>query len=214
MSNQRKRRVTTLKKKTTKLIVFDGIDGCGKTTHAKTLEDKLSLRGYSVKRVRDPGDTKLGENIRKLLLKDKVQISSLSETFLFLAARFQSIAEHFSSDYDFIVSERYTMSTLAYQGNLLDIEMSDVKEIIKNLPLPNPFMTFLIDVSVELSQHRLGNKKDKIEQRSIDYYKKVRQTYLDEAYQDKNTIIIDGSLSKIKVENLFWNHFKKKLQIQ
>lgn len=100
-------------------ITFEGIDGSGKSTQAQLLHSSLTDRGYSVRRVREPGGTDLGESIRKLLLDPESVLTPRAELLLFSASRAQlveSVIEPALSRGDIVIADRFYDSSTAYQG--------------------------------------------------------------------------------------------------
>ena len=101
-------------------ITFEGIDGCGKTTQANLLCEKLKSKSIDFEYIREPGGTKISEEIRKILLNpDHVTISNVSETLLFLASRSQIVIEKIKPALlmnKWVICDRYIDSTIAYQG--------------------------------------------------------------------------------------------------
>ena len=102
-----------------KFIVFEGIDGSGKTTQIELLQEKFNTRNVEYNLFREPGGNLLSEKVRSILLDNETEISNISETMLFLAARSQLIFEQIKPALykgDFVICDRFTDSTFAYQG--------------------------------------------------------------------------------------------------
>jgi len=100
-------------------ITLEGIDGCGKTTQARLLADWLRELGHRVRLTREPGGTETGEELRKLVLSPGRSVAPEAELFLYLADRSLHVAEVVRpalAEGGVVVCERYTDSTLAYQG--------------------------------------------------------------------------------------------------
>jgi len=181
------------------IVSFEGIDGCGKSTQARMFSKYLKKKGFSPVLFEEPGETKIGEKIRKILLKSKVPISPYCELFLYLASRAQLVSEliiPFLNNPKYknkiIIMDRYFDSTIAYQGygRGLSIEFIEFihKKIIKSLI---PEITFLIDEKPEKLSSILKNKrKDRIEKEPLDFQKKVRNGYLKIAKKEKKRIKI------------------------
>ncbi len=102
------------------LITFEGPEGCGKSTHSKLVYDYLKKRSYDCVLTREPGGTKLGEEIRNVLLHSKnSNISDLAELFLFEAARSQIVEEVIRPALDrkrIVICDRFNDATFSYQG--------------------------------------------------------------------------------------------------
>ena len=168
-----------------KFIVLEGIDGCGKTTQIKELSEWLPKSGLINKnatliKTREPGGSILGREIRDMILNnDKANPpSNLTELLLYYADR----AEHISKiilpalqNGNWIISDRFSGSTLAYQGYGRDIDVDIIKKL-ENIVCPNikPDITFLLQISPEESIKRRQNKvADRIESEGLEFLKKV-----------------------------------------
>jgi dTMP kinase len=179
-----------------KFIVFDGNEGCGKSTQAKTLLAELERAGVPAILVRDPGTTRIGEMIRQVLLDPKnTEMSMRCEMLLYMAARAQMMKEIIVpalNDGKAVISDRFISSTLAYQlggDGLTEADILAVGQIAIDKRWPD--MTILLDLPVPESNARAqpkftlfpddpmaGAEKDRIELRSIEYHEKVRENYL------------------------------------
>ena len=167
------------------LLSFEGLEGCGKTTQIELLQKELQSRDYQVSVFREPGSTRLGEEIRELLLQSKSERNALSETFLFLSARTQLLTEKvlpaLEEPKHVVILDRYLDSTIAYQGIARGIGLERVVALHQVSPLNIlPEKTFLLDIPLETSFKRIEERnqkenagKDQIEQRSLEYFEKV-----------------------------------------
>jgi dTMP kinase len=182
-----------------KFIVFDGNEGCGKSTQASMVRDKLTQMGLPVLLVYDPGTTRIGEQIRQVLLNpENTDMAMRCEMLLYMAARAQMMKEIIRPALDagtIVLSDRFISSTLAYQlggDGLTAAEIRAVGEIAVNGHWPD--LTIILDLPVEVSSSRVrpkftlfpddpdaGAEKDRIELRSLDYHEQVRQNYLKQA---------------------------------
>ena len=114
-----------------RFITFEGIDGCGKSTQIKLLSDFFNSKKISNKIIREPGGTSVSEKIRSILLDNKNNIGSYTETLLFLSSRSQLVKEVILKAIEnntFILCDRFTDSTLSYQGfgrglNIKDLDI-------------------------------------------------------------------------------------------
>ena len=138
-----------------KLITFEGIDGVGKTTQIKLFLDRLKKQKINYILFREPGGTPLSEKIRDILLDNTIEISNLSETLLFLAARAdlvnKKIKPHLKDVSSYIVCDRFLDSTLAYQSYGRDVNLELVQAItskVTNGIIPST--TFLLDADIDL----------------------------------------------------------------
>lgn len=164
-----------------KIISFEGLDGVGKSTILKRVQQKLEKDGYSVLVIREPGTTQLSEKIRKLVKSD-VPRSSMSEILLFMAARADMINSVLSPNVkhtDVILLDRYIDSTVAYQGYGEKQDVEKIKQLNNMVVGVNqPNLTVYIDVPESEIEARMKTraKKDRFE---IDkqFIKRVRKGY-------------------------------------
>ena len=168
-----------------KFIVFEGIDGSGKTTQINQLSKWLVSTDLIPKNnqlviTREPGGTELGKSIRSLLLDTSKEKSPdyITELLLYAADRSQHVNEIIRPTLnkgDWVISDRFCGSTLAYQGygRKLDIELIKELEIIATQGV-SPDITFLLDIPVEESIKRRCNRKDdRIEKEGIEFLSNV-----------------------------------------
>ena len=167
-------------------IVFDGGEGCGKTTQTRLLQTAMERAGRRVLLVRDPGTTRIGEMVRSILLDpDHDEMAMRCEMLLYMAARAQMMAEVIApalSAGTTVISDRFVSSTLAYQlggDGLTADEIRAVGQIAIGGRWPD--FTVLLDMPAEASIARVTRAKDRIEQRPIEYHRTVRANYLAQA---------------------------------
>lgn len=183
-------------------ITFEGADGCGKTTQIKLLTEYLKEKGYEVVLTREPGCKGFGERIRELLLNYDGEISSVCESFLFLADRAQNVDIIVRKNVDegkIVISDRHTDSSLAYQGygRELDVEKIDMLNNIATSGL-KPDLTYVFDIDVETSMQRVGNEKDRMESAGREFFERVRQGYLKIAQKEPNRVKVINSVDSIE----------------
>src|SRR5256885_4514525 len=167
-----------------KFIVFDGGEGCGKSTQARLLAERLEREGIAVLSVHDPGTTRIGIKIRHVLLDpENTDMNMRCEMLLYMAARAQMMTELIVPALDegkIVISDRFVSSTLAYQlggDGLTAQEIRAVAEVAIKGRWPD--LTIILDMPVEKSASRVrpkfalfpddpeaGVEKDRIEQRS------------------------------------------------
>jgi len=170
-------------------IVLDGGEGCGKSTQARLLRERLAEQGRDVVSVRDPGTTRIGELIRGILLNpDHEEMGFRCEMLLYMAARSQMMTETILPALEagkIVLCDRFVSSTLAYQlGG--DGQTADDIRAVARIALKGrwPDLTLIFDMPAEASIARVQRAKDRIEQRPIDYHRTVRQNYLAQADAD------------------------------
>lgn len=139
-------------------IVIEGIDGSGKTTLADKLEAALQERNIDYVRVREPGGTPIGEQIRDLVVNNPMHV--LTELWLMQAARMELVQTVIRPALDqckVVICDRYTLSTLAYQCESLTAKRLMLSSMASQL-LPRPTHMLYMDVTVEEAIARLGNR--------------------------------------------------------
>ena len=165
-----------------KFITLEGVDGAGKTTHIEFIKNYLSDLNINYVMTREPGGTGLGEKLRDILLHD--EMNPQTETMLMFAARNEHIDKVIRPNLKkgaVVISDRFTDATYAYQAGgkgvkdeKIDILKKWVQEDLR------PDLTFLFDLSVEVSIERLNKtrKLDKFEREAKSFHKKIREKYL------------------------------------
>lgn len=182
-------------------ISFEGIEGSGKSTQAKLLKEYLLKSKYNVVLTVEPGGTLIGEEIRRILLSlENKNMLPKTELLLYNASRSQHIEELILPSLEggkVVITDRFTDSTIAYQGYGRGIDLSlilDIDRIVNNSLRPN--VTILLDLDVEegLRRNRGINKRDRLEFEEIEFHKRVRVGYLEIASKERDRIkIIDAS---------------------
>lgn len=170
-----------------KFIVFEGIDGSGKSTQQKLLGAYLEELGYRVVYTREPGGTLLGEAIRRVLLdREFAGMDSRAEALLYAAARAEHVMKVIAPALaagEIVLCDRFLDSSLAYQGYGRGMDLSLIMKI--NGPATGeilPDLVLILDMPPEVAQLRLGRSgqgKDRIELEEADFYRRVRDGYLE-----------------------------------
>jgi dTMP kinase len=170
-------------------IVMDGTEGCGKSTQSKLLATRLVELGRDVVHVRDPGTTRIGEQIRTLLLDPaNSEMAMRTEMLLYMSARAQMMAETITPALNrnaIVICDRFVSSTFAYQlggDGLTAQQIRNVADIAIDRRWPD--LTILFDLPVEQSLARVKRAKDRIEQRPMEYHQQVRRNYLQQAHEN------------------------------
>lgn len=166
---------------------FDGIDGVGKSTQLRLFCQWLKARGIDPVVCRDPGGTALGERLREILLNSgpDVAISARSEMLLYMASRAQLVEEVIRPALargETVVSDRYLLANLAYQGYAGGLPLGAVREVgAVAVDGVTPDCTFLLDMDPARAIGRLERSLDRMESRSADYRRRLREGFLAEA---------------------------------
>ena len=193
-------------KKRGKFITLEGMDGAGKSTHIPNIIAALKARGVEVVATREPGGTRLGEQLRALLLHDAMHPET--ETLLMFAARREHIAtviEPALKRGAYVLSDRFTDATYAYQCGAKGVAAAKIRQLEKWVQGSlQPDLTLLFDVPVETSMKRLADARepDKFEREDAQFFEKLRQAYLSRAGENLARFrVIDAnqSLDKVKV---------------
>ena len=177
-----------------KIISFEGIEGVGKSTQIKMLDEHLKSKGLSTEILREPGSTVIGEKIRDILLNSDEDLSSETELLLMFSARAQLIKEKIiNSSNDFILFDRFFDASYAYQGYGRGISLKLINNLIEFTKCPIPDITFLLDISVDEGFKRKTNDtKDRIESSGNTFFENVRQGYLDLSKNNNRIKVLDA----------------------
>lgn len=187
-----------------KFITIEGIEGAGKSTQLAFIQKYLNEQGQSLTVTREPGGTELGEQIRELLLTPRPQGMAVdTELLLMFAARAEHIEQIIQPALDrgeWVLSDRFTDATFAYQGGGRGISQQRITEIadwtLKGL---QPDLTFLFDLPVEVGQQRVLSRNegvDRFEQEKVDFFQRIKECYLERAKNDPSRMkIIDANRS-------------------
>ena len=201
-------------------IVFEGIEGSGKSIHSKNLVNFLKKKKIPYIYLREPGGTKKAEIIRKLILnKNNKKINILTDTLLYLAARNENFTNNIKPYYKkkVIICDRFIDSTLAYQHYGLGISKNLI-QIINNSILKNvlPDFTFLMKITPKESIIRLTKRKklNRYDKFNLDFYKRVQKGFTKLVKLNrKNFLIINSNKSISENKKIITNKINKILNI-
>lgn len=193
-----------------RFIVFDGVDGAGKSTQLHRVADALREAGEDVLVTVEPGGTPIGEAVRELLLSPvHREMTPLAEVFLFCASRAQHCDEVIRPALEsgkIVLCDRFSAATFAYQGYAGEVGEERVvrlnAEATRGLV---PDITILLDLPPEQARERRlgdggGNAGDRIERNSLSFHRRVREGFHEYArrYPDR-TCLVDASGSEDEV---------------
>lgn len=184
-------------------ITFEGPDGSGKSTQMRLLAERLRDKGREVVETQEPGGTEIGLQIRSILLNsENHKLCPVAEMLLYFAARAQNFDERILPAWEagaVVLSDRFTDSTLAYQGGGRELGQAVVMQLhdIACHGL-QPDLTICIDIDTEVGLQRVlsrgGDRRDRMEAQDVAFHKRVREIYLQLAQQFPDRIkIIDGN---------------------
>jgi dTMP kinase len=181
-----------------KFITLEGIDGAGKSTHAKTIAGALEAQGRKVLLTREPGGTPLAESLRELLLHQSMHLET--EALLMFAARREHLEQLIYPALavgTWVVSDRFTDASFAYQGGGRGLAVKRLEELEQWVQGSfQPDLTLLFDVPVAVARGRMGRdaKLDRFEREGEVFFERVRQAYLARAAAAPARIkVIDAS---------------------
>ena len=188
-----------------KFITIDGIEGAGKSTAVDFIEDFLTKEGHDVIKTREPGGTVIGEQIREILLKNEnYTLTYDTELLLVFSARAQHIQEVILpalSSGKIILCDRFTDASYAYQGGGRDIDASRINLLEKWVQedlRPNLTLLFDLDVSIGMQRTKKRSDADRFEREEINFFEKIRNTYLERAKNEPQRFRIINSASSLE----------------
>ena len=185
-----------------RFVTIEGGDGSGKSRQVGLLDEYLEARGVSRLLTREPGDTPLGQQLRKLLLEGRPEsLSDETELFLILADRAQHVREVVRPALEqgkLVVSDRYADSTLAYQGygRGMDLEMLRRLNVVATGGTM-PELTIVLDCPVEVALARAADRRDgqgarenRFEAEGIAFQRRVREGFLELAEAEPSRCVV------------------------
>ncbi|NMB40436.1 MAG: dTMP kinase [Firmicutes bacterium] len=204
-------------------LSIEGPDGAGKTTQAQLLKDRLQKLGCKVVLTREPGGTPIGEKIREILLNpDFREMTVFCEVLLYSAARTQLVDQYILPYLEkgfIVISDRYLDSSIVYQG-LAGGEKPEIVETINLWATRKllPAATFVLDIDAESGLFRLQKEKkdaqgrwgDRMEQKELEFHRKVRQGFLQLAAQSPDRFFVIRAEDRPEtVHEKIWNKMQK-----
>ena len=206
-------------------IVFEGVEGCGKSYQSRKLYNKLKKKKIETVLTREPGGTKSSELIRNLILKDyftkndKEKFDKYTDTLLYLAARNEHVKNKIKPELKkkkIVICDRFTDSTIAYQvyGKKVDFNFINNihKKILKGV---KPNLVFILKVSIASSRRRLKKRrtKNRYDNFAQSFYNNAQNAFVKLAKNKKNYFILNSSLDDNSLEGKIFNITKKFLNI-
>ena len=198
------------------IIVFEGIEGSGKSHHISKVTNFLDKNKIKFIKIREPGGTKNSEIIRNIILNKKSTFKKKTDLLLYLAARNENY-ENLIKPYlnkKIILIDRFIDSTIAYQHYGFKINKRVIKEL-NNFILGNlkPNFTFFHYVPIKRIKKNISGKKNKYDSFSKNFYNKVQNGFLNILKKNKNKLLIDSSKNKKYNIELIKNKINKILKI-
>jgi dTMP kinase len=202
-------------------ISFEGIDGSGKSTQAKLLIERLNSNSIETCFVREPGGTRISEEIRNILLDDRAEeMSSRTEALLMCASRAQLTKNIITPELQagkWVIADRYSDSTLAYQGGGRGIDLDWLVRLNNFATFGiEPDVTFYIDVDPNIGLQRRKNiSADRIESAGLEFQNEIRNKYLEIIDNFSNRcVLLDGKLSIKEISHLVWKEIKNRTSFE
>jgi len=203
-------------------ITMEGIEGVGKSTNIGTITEYLDTKGIEYIVTREPGGTRLAEKIRELLLEDEVEpVTELTELLLVFAARAQHVETLIKPALmagKWVISDRFTDATFAYQGEGRGVDRGTIKQLQSMVQDElTPDLTIILDLDPQTGMQRAmkRGKLDRFEREELEFFARVRQTYLDIAMADpRRCVIIDASQKLETVKSDLIEVLKQRLNIK
>ncbi len=181
-------------------ITFEGIEGSGKSTLSRKLQEFFLKNKIDVVLTREPGGCEISEQIRKILLDEKFNnIQAMTEILLNFSARLEHVEQLIKpalKQGKMVICDRFFDSTYAYQGSAQGVDFSIIHAIQKiTLNDFQPDLTFLIDIDVNQAFARINSRADnnRYEKLGLEFHQKVRSGFLKLADKNSRIKIIDGS---------------------
>jgi dTMP kinase len=178
-------------------VTFEGLDGSGKTTQKRLLQERLEADGRDVLATREPGGTELGERIRDLVLHGG-HVAPWAEALLYAASRAQHVEEVIGPALErgaWVLCDRYIDSSVAYQGvarglgldRVLDLNLTAVGGLL-------PERTFLFDIDASLIGERLRREHDRLESEDVSFHERAADGYRELADRfPERIVVLDGT---------------------
>tara|TARA_B110000014_G_scaffold243597_1_gene214065 strand:+ start:290 stop:934 length:645 start_codon:yes stop_codon:yes gene_type:complete len=202
-------------------ISFEGIDGSGKSTQARLLIERLNSNSIETCFVREPGGTKISEEIRNILLDDRAEeMSSRTEALLMCASRAQLTKNIITPELKagkWVIADRYSDSTLAYQGGGRGIDLDWLVRLNNFATFGiEPDVTFYIDIDPNIGLQRRKNiSADRIESAGLEFQNEIRNKYLEIIDNFSNRcVLVDGKLSIKEISHLVWKEIKNRTSFE
>ena len=207
-------------------ITFEGTEGSGKSTQAAILAQRLRASGYEVTENQEPGTTSIGKQIRAILLDPGNQeMTGMTELLLMFAARAQAASEIILPALrkgHIVISDRFTDSTMAYQGYARGVGFEPVRtvhELAVGSLCPDLTLYIAVDVETGLARARerndstqAGPREERIDAQSVDFHRRVEEAYHELAELEPHRFrIVDGRGEPAEVAHRVWNEVSARL---
>ena len=196
-------------------IAFEGGEGAGKSSRARALAGRLRAAGREVVLTHEPGDTRIGRQVRHLVLDVSTgDLDVRAEALLYAADRAEHVAELVGpalAGGAVVVTDRYVDSSIAYQGigrGLGAETVARLSEFATGGQVPD--LTVVLDVPAHIGRNRIRGPEDRLEREPDEFHERVRQAYLDlAAAQPGRYLVVDATLSAEHVDAIVLDRVKE-----
>lgn len=208
-----------------KFITFEGLDGCGKSTQLEKALEWLSSRGCTVLKTIEPGGTKIGQQIRSILLNpEHKKLQPESELLLYLSDRIQHLQETIIPALEagkIVLCDRFHDSTVAYQGYGRGLNLNSIESIVEHYinPYP-PDLTILLNISPEtvatrLDQRQKKTNKNRLDLESLNFFKRTEKGFKSLAkIEPERYVCLDGEQEIEVIHQEIVAVLKKRFKLQ
>ncbi|HKI98622.1 MAG TPA: dTMP kinase [bacterium] len=210
-----------------RFLTFEGIDGCGKTTQARLLAERLRAGGLPVLETREPGGTAIGKQLRAVLLSaDNAALQPLTELLLFLADRVQHLNELIRPALargEVVVCDRFHDATVAYQQYARDLDFAPLETFIRSQIAPMPDATFWLDVPVPVGLQRIAARgtgapgtadESRLDGSAAAFHEKVRAGYAAIAAAEPGRVVrIDAAAGPEVLHEQIWARLTERYDV-
>jgi dTMP kinase len=199
------------------LIVFEGIDGSGKSTQIHALQERLREHGVAALVIREPGGTPVGEQIRQILLERPLEIEPMTELLLYEASRSEltrTVLRPALAQGRVVLADRFAMASLAYQSYGRGLALTVVQEF-NTIATDGiePSMTIVLDVPVEIAFARKRRAFDRLERAGREFHERVREGYRQLARQIPHSVLLDGTRPATELAEQVWGAVRPLLEL-
>tara|TARA_Y100001934_G_scaffold148596_1_gene178240 strand:- start:574 stop:1200 length:627 start_codon:yes stop_codon:yes gene_type:complete len=200
-------------------ITLEGIEGSGKSTNIKVINNYLKDKNINYINTREPGGSEVGDQLRNILLNTEKELSNQTELLLMLADRVNHIETVIQPNLEkgiTVISDRFMDSSYAYQGGGREMGLDNITKIIEGLNIIQPNLTLLFDLPVEMALERARKRSelDRFESEDYNFHQKIRETYLFLAKENSERIkIIDAAKDIKEVESQVVKELEKTYEL-
>ena len=191
-----------------RFVTFEGVEGSGKSTNISWAAEYLRSKDINVLQTHEPGRTKIGEELRTVLLRTRDErLMPMTELFLMFASRMQLLEEVIIPALKrgtWVLCDRYVDSSIAYQGGGRELGVERVKKLVQAMRelYIKPDLTVLLDLPPSMIRDRLENRTlDRFESEDRSFFERIRRTYLELAGEEPQISVVDATLPLAHVQD-------------